>query len=61
MSFKNGMRPVLYHWTFTGTKKGPRDTGNAVQIRGYDDWKIGKDGLIADSRGHITWRSVPDR
>jgi len=43
---------VLYHWTFTGTNTGPGGTGNQVQIRGYEDWKIGSDGLIADSRGY---------
>lgn len=43
---------VLYHWTFIGTNTGPGGTGNQVQISGYEDWKIGADGLIADSRGH---------
>lgn len=52
---------VLYHWTFTATKKTLGGTGDRVQIRGYDDWKIGADGLIADSRGHTTWSNVPDK
>jgi len=43
---------VLYHWTFSGTNNGPGGTGNAVRISGYEDWKIGPDGLIADSKGH---------
>jgi hypothetical protein len=43
---------VLYHWTFTGTNSGPGGTGNHVRISGYEDWKIGPDGLIADSKGH---------
>jgi hypothetical protein len=43
---------VLYHWTFTGTNTGPGGTGNPVRISGYEDWKIGSDGLIADSKGH---------
>ena len=42
---------VLYHWTFIGTNSGPGGTGNEVRISGYEDWKIGLDGLIADSRG----------
>jgi hypothetical protein len=42
---------VLYHWTFTGTNTGPGGTGNQVRISGYEDWKIGPDGLIADSQG----------
>jgi uncharacterized protein (TIGR02246 family) len=53
---------VLYHWTFIGTNKGPGGTGNRVQIWGYDDWKIGADGLIADSKGHTTSRrTVTDK
>jgi SnoaL-like polyketide cyclase len=43
---------VLYHWTFIGTNSGPGGTGNPVRISGYEDWKIGSDGLIADSKGH---------
>jgi hypothetical protein len=42
---------VLYHWTFIGTNTGPGGTGNRVRISGYEDWKIGPDGLIADSKG----------
>jgi hypothetical protein len=42
---------VLYHWTFVGTNTGPGGTGNRVRISGYEDWKIGPDGLIADSKG----------
>ena len=43
---------VLYYWTFIGTNTGPGGTGNQVRISGYEDWKIGLDGLIADSNGH---------
>jgi len=43
---------VLYHWTFFGKNTGPGGTGNRVRIGGYEDWKIGPDGLIADSEGH---------
>jgi SnoaL-like polyketide cyclase len=43
---------VLYHWRFIGTNTGPGGTGNEVRISGYEDWKIGPDGLIADSKGH---------
>jgi uncharacterized protein (TIGR02246 family) len=43
---------VVYHWTFIGTNSGPGGTGNQVRISGYEDWTIGPDGLIADSRGH---------
>jgi len=47
---------VLYHWTFIGTNSGPGGTGNQVRISGYEDWKVGADGLIADSRGHYDAR-----
>ncbi|MGH8130832.1 MAG: amidohydrolase family protein, partial [Steroidobacteraceae bacterium] len=41
-----------YRWTFTGTNSGPGGTGRKVRISGYQEWKIGADGLIADSLGH---------
>jgi hypothetical protein len=47
---------VLYHWTFSGTNTGEGGTGNEVRISGFEDWKIGQDGLIADSRGHYDAR-----
>jgi hypothetical protein len=43
---------VLYHWTLVGTNTGHGGTGNPVRISGYEDWNIGADGLIADSKGH---------
>ena len=43
---------VIYHWTFIGTNAGPGGTGNQVRISGYEDWRIGSDGLIAESKGH---------
>ena len=42
-----------FHWTFTGTNTGPGGTGNRVRISGYELWKIGKDGLIIESKGHF--------
>ncbi len=44
---------IIYRWTLTGTNTGPGGTGNAVRFSGYEDWKIGADGLIAESRGHF--------
>ena len=43
---------TLYHWTFIGRNTGPGGTGNQVRISGYEDWRIGSDGLIAESKGH---------
>jgi hypothetical protein len=40
---------VEYHWTFTGTSA---ETGKSVRIPGFEEWTIGPDGLIAESRGH---------
>ena len=44
---------ITYHWTLTGTNTGPGGTGNPVRISGYEEWRIGADGLIAESRGHF--------
>jgi len=44
---------ITYHWTLTGTNTGPGGTGKAVRISGYEDWRIGADGLIAESKGHF--------
>jgi predicted ester cyclase len=44
---------VVYHWTLTGTNTGPGGTGQAVRFSGYEEWTIGADGLIAESRGHF--------
>jgi steroid delta-isomerase-like uncharacterized protein len=41
-----------FHWTLTGTNTGP-GTGKRVRIGGYELWKIDKDGLIAESKGHF--------
>jgi hypothetical protein len=59
----NGDR-MLYHWTFIGTNSGPGGTAQQVRISGFEDWKIGADGLIADSRGHydaLDWDSQVNR
>jgi predicted ester cyclase len=42
-----------FHWTLTGTNTGPSEAGNKVRINGYELWKIDKDGLIAESKGHF--------
>ena len=43
----------VFRWTLTGTNTGPGGTGNAVRISGYEEWTIGANGLIADSKGHF--------
>lgn len=42
-----------FHWTLTGTNTGPGGTGKCVLISGYEIWRIGPDGLIAESNGHF--------
>jgi nuclear transport factor 2 (NTF2) superfamily protein len=42
-----------YHWTLVGTNTGPGGTGHQVRISGYEEWRIGEDGLIAESHGHF--------
>jgi len=44
---------AVYRWTLTGTNTGPGGTGKPVHIRGYEEWTIGTDGLIAESKGHF--------
>jgi hypothetical protein len=44
---------AVYRWTLTGTNTGPGGSGKAVRISGYEEWTIGPDGLIAESRGHF--------
>lgn len=44
---------ATFHWTWTGTNTGPGGTGHAVHISGYEEWTIGADGLIAESKGHF--------
>ena len=44
---------VWFRWTLIGTNTGLGGTGKRVRISGYEDWKIGSDGLIAESLGHF--------
>jgi uncharacterized protein (TIGR02246 family) len=44
---------VHFHWTLTGTNTGPGGTGKFVRVGGYEDWRFGADGLIAQSLGHF--------
>jgi predicted ester cyclase len=42
-----------YRWTLMGTNTGPGGTGKFVRISGYEEWRFGPDGLIAESLGHF--------
>jgi uncharacterized protein (TIGR02246 family) len=44
---------AVFHWTWTGTNTGPGGTGAAVRIGGFEEWTIGGDGLITESRGRF--------
>ena len=44
---------AVYHWTLIGTSTGPGGSGRPVRISGYEVWRIGGDGLIAESQGHF--------
>ena len=44
---------IEFHWTFSGTNTGAGGTGNKVRISGYELWKIDKDDLIGQSKGHF--------
>jgi len=43
---------VEFHWHWTGTNTGPGGTGNAVDLRGYEQWTLAENGLILESLGH---------
>ena len=42
---------VEFHWTFTGTNTGPGGTGKWVRISGVEQWTLGDDGLVLESKG----------
>jgi len=44
---------AIYRWTLEGTNTGPVGSGAHVRINGYEEWRIGADGLIAISLGHF--------
>jgi uncharacterized protein (TIGR02246 family) len=44
---------AVFHWTFAGTNTGPGGTGQRVRFSGFEVWRIGADGLIAESQGHF--------
>jgi predicted ester cyclase len=44
---------AIYRWTLTGTNSGPGGGGRSVRISGYEVWRLGADGLIAESLGHF--------
>jgi uncharacterized protein (TIGR02246 family) len=44
---------AIFRWTWTGTNTGPGGTGRSVRIRGYEEWTMGADGLIAESKGQF--------
>jgi predicted ester cyclase len=44
---------VIYKWTFSGANTGPGGTGKRVRFSGFEEWRIGGDGLVAESQGHF--------
>ena len=52
-AIKPTLEGAVFHWTLTGTKSDPAGTGKRVCISGYEVWKIGADGLVAQSDGHF--------
>ncbi len=44
---------IEFHWHWTGTNTGLGGTGNAVDLRGYEQWTLDDDGLIIESLGHL--------
>jgi hypothetical protein len=50
---RRSLGSITYRWTLTGTNTEPGGTGKSVRISGYEEWRFGSDGLIAESKGHI--------
>ena len=44
---------IEFHWHWTGTNTGPGGTGNAVDLRGYEQWILDEEGLILECHGHM--------
>ena len=44
---------IVFRWTLIGTNTGAGGTGNRVRISGFEEWRIGADGLIAESHGQF--------
>ena len=44
---------VVYSWLLTGSNTGPGGKGHRVRVRGFEEWRFGADGRIAESRGHF--------
>ena len=42
-----------FYWTLTGTNNGTNGTGNKVNIIGFEEWNINKEGLIQESKGYF--------
>jgi predicted ester cyclase len=42
---------VIFRWTLEGTNSGPGGTGARVRISGFEQWRMGDDGLVAESLG----------
>src|SRR5271170_5918375 len=43
-----------FHWTLTGVNSGPVGTGQRVCIKGFEEWRMGADGLISESQAHFS-------
>lgn len=43
---------AVFRWIWTGTNSGPGGTGKFVRIHGFEEWTLGADGLITESKGH---------
>jgi len=43
----------IYRWTLEGHNTGRGGAGAYVRISGFEEWRFGGDGLIAESRGHF--------
>jgi SnoaL-like polyketide cyclase len=44
---------VIYQWTLEGTHSGSGGTGKRIRLSGVEEWRMGEDGLVAESLGNF--------
>jgi len=42
------------HWTLSGVNSGPGGTRQHISLKGFEEWRMGQDALIAESSAHFS-------
>jgi hypothetical protein len=46
------------HWTLAGVNFGPDGTGQHISVKGFEEWRMAADGLIAESQAHFSMTEI---